>query len=74
MLDLRRQYASIREDVLAAIERICASQVFVLGPEVEALEREVAVFTVARKLSAVHRVPTHFGSRLLLQGSSQATP
>jgi len=47
MLDLRRQYASIREDVLAAIERVCASQVFVLGPEVEALERELAAFTGA---------------------------
>jgi dTDP-4-amino-4,6-dideoxygalactose transaminase len=47
MLDLRRQYQSIREEVLVAIERVCASQILVLGPEVEALEREVAAFTGA---------------------------
>ena len=44
LLDLRRQYEQIREEVLAAIERVCNSQQFVLGPEVEALEREVAAF------------------------------
>jgi len=45
LLDLRRQYQEIRGDVLAAIERVCASQSFILGPEVEALESEVATFT-----------------------------
>lgn len=45
LLDLQRQYASIREEVLGAIERVCASQHFILGAEVEALEREVAAFT-----------------------------
>jgi dTDP-4-amino-4,6-dideoxygalactose transaminase len=47
LLDLRRQYEQIREEVLAAVERVCASQHFVLGAEVEALEREVAAFTGA---------------------------
>ena len=47
LLDLRRQYEQIREDVLAAVERVCASQHFVLGAEVEALEREIATFTGA---------------------------
>lgn len=47
MLDLKRQYQGIREEVLAAIERVCQSQHFVLGPEVEALEREVAMFVGA---------------------------
>lgn len=47
LLDLRRQYASIREDVLAAIARVCDSQSFILGPEVEALEREIATLTGA---------------------------
>jgi len=42
MLDLTRQYKAIREEVLAAIERVCASQHFILGAEVEALEQEVA--------------------------------
>ncbi len=47
LLDLRRQYARIREDVLAAIARVCDSQSFILGPEVEALEREIAALTGA---------------------------
>jgi dTDP-4-amino-4,6-dideoxygalactose transaminase len=45
LLDLRRQYQEIRAEVLAAIERVCASQSYILGPEVEALEGEVAAFT-----------------------------
>ena len=47
LLDLRRQYEQIREEVLAAVERVCASQHFILGAEVEALEREIAAFTGA---------------------------
>jgi dTDP-4-amino-4,6-dideoxygalactose transaminase len=47
LLDLRRQYEGIREEVLAAIARVCDSQVFILGPEVEALEREIASLTGA---------------------------
>jgi len=41
LLDLRAQYASIRSRVLEAIERVCDSQHFIMGPEVEALEREL---------------------------------
>jgi dTDP-4-amino-4,6-dideoxygalactose transaminase len=44
LLDLSRQYAAIREQVLAAIERVCASQHYILGEEVEAFERELATF------------------------------
>ena len=47
LLDLRRQYECIREEVLAAIARVCDSQGFILGPEVEALEREIAALTGA---------------------------
>jgi dTDP-4-amino-4,6-dideoxygalactose transaminase len=47
LLDLRRQYETIREEVLAAITRVCDSQGFVLGPEVEALEHEIAALTGA---------------------------
>jgi dTDP-4-amino-4,6-dideoxygalactose transaminase len=47
LLDLRRQYTSIREEVLAAMARVCDSQGFILGPEVEALEREIAALTGA---------------------------
>ena len=47
LLDLRRQYEGIRAEVLAAIARVCDSQGFILGPEVEALEREIAALTGA---------------------------
>jgi dTDP-4-amino-4,6-dideoxygalactose transaminase len=45
LLDLHRQYQQIREEVMAAVERVCASQQFVLGAEVESFEREIAAFT-----------------------------
>jgi hypothetical protein len=41
LLDLQAQYAPLRGDILAAIERVCDSQRFILGPEVEALERDL---------------------------------
>jgi dTDP-4-amino-4,6-dideoxygalactose transaminase len=44
LLDLKRQYARVREEVRAAIERVCESQHFILGPEVEAFERAAAGF------------------------------
>ncbi len=47
MLDLSRQYQRIRPEILAAIERVCASQHYILGEEVEALEKELADFTCA---------------------------
>jgi len=42
LLDLRLQYASMRADILSAITRVCDSQQFIMGPEVEQLESEVA--------------------------------
>ena len=47
LLDLHRQYQQLREEILAAVEQVCASQQLVLGAEVEAFEREVAAFTGA---------------------------
>jgi dTDP-4-amino-4,6-dideoxygalactose transaminase len=42
LLDLEAQYRPIRDEVLAAVTRVCDSQRFIQGPEVEALEREIA--------------------------------
>jgi dTDP-4-amino-4,6-dideoxygalactose transaminase len=42
MLDLKRQYATIRELVRTAIDQVCESQSLVLGEEVAALEREIS--------------------------------
>jgi dTDP-4-amino-4,6-dideoxygalactose transaminase len=44
LLDLNRQFQTIGDEVLAAVEQVSASQHFILGPEVEALEAEVAAF------------------------------
>ena len=44
LLDLKAQYASIRDEVREAVDRVMDSQHFILGPEVEALEREVAEY------------------------------
>jgi dTDP-4-amino-4,6-dideoxygalactose transaminase len=42
MLDLKRQYATIRELVRPAIDQVCESQSLVLGEEVASLEREIS--------------------------------
>ena len=42
MLDFSRQYAAIREEVLAAIAKVCDSQQFILGPEVDRFENAAA--------------------------------
>src|SRR5712664_799524 len=41
-LDLAAQYAAIDSEIRAALEKVLASQQFVLGPEGAALEREIA--------------------------------
>ena len=60
MLDLRRQYARIRDEVLAAIERVCASQNLILGEEVTAFEGAAAAF-----LGAGHAVGCASGTDAL---------
>src|SRR6202044_1960351 len=43
MLDFSREFAEIREEVLAAIAEVCESQRFILGPEVARFEEAAAV-------------------------------
>jgi dTDP-4-amino-4,6-dideoxygalactose transaminase len=42
LLDLQGQYRPLRDQILAAIARVCDTQRFIGGPEVEGLERELA--------------------------------
>jgi dTDP-4-amino-4,6-dideoxygalactose transaminase len=49
MLDLRRQYEQVQAEVLEAVGRVCASQHYILGAEVEAFERELAGFCGTRE-------------------------
>lgn len=41
LLDLRAQYDPLRGQILDVITRVCDSQRFIMGPEVEGLEREL---------------------------------
>src|SRR5438874_5552735 len=45
LLDLKAQYRAIREEVREAIDKVVDSQQFILGPEVEALEKEIADYS-----------------------------
>lgn len=45
LLDLRAQYASIRDDVVPAIMKVVEDQLFILGAPVERLESEIAALS-----------------------------
>jgi dTDP-4-amino-4,6-dideoxygalactose transaminase len=45
LLDLKAQYATLREEIREAIDRVADAQYFILGPEVEALEKEIAAYS-----------------------------
>ena len=61
LLALDRQYAALREEIKAAIERVCDSGRFVLGPDVADLEAELA-----RLLDVPHAISCASGSDALL--------
>jgi dTDP-4-amino-4,6-dideoxygalactose transaminase len=61
LLDLTRQYAPLRDEVREVLDRVCDSQRFILGPEVEAFERESA-----RALGSAHAVGVSSGTDALL--------
>src|SRR5436190_16037671 len=45
LLNLKAQYATIRVEIRDALDRVIDSQHFILGPEVEALEKEIASYS-----------------------------
>lgn len=61
LLDLQEQYRPLRDELLAAIARVCDSQRFIGGPEVEGLERELAEY-----LGVAHAVGLSSGTDALL--------
>jgi dTDP-4-amino-4,6-dideoxygalactose transaminase len=61
LLDLTAQFGPIRDQALAAITRVCDSQQFILGAEVEAFEREMAAM-----LGVAHAVGVSSGTDALL--------
>lgn len=44
LLDLHAQYTPLRQALLDAVTRVCDSQRFIGGPEIEGFEREVAAY------------------------------
>jgi len=61
LLDLAAQYQPIREQVLQALTRVADSQRYILGPEVEALERELAA-----QLEVAHAIGVSSGTDALI--------
>jgi len=61
LLDLRAQYQTIRQEVMAAVERVFEGQTFILGPEVERFEAAVAEYCQAK-----HAIGCASGSDALL--------
>src|SRR5437773_6823355 len=52
--DLKVQYGSIREEILAALDRVCRSASFILGAEVAAFEREFAAYCEVKHCVALN--------------------
>jgi len=61
LLDLEAQYRPLRDEILAAITRVCDSQRFIMGPEIDALERELAA-----QLDVRHAIAVSSGTDALL--------
>jgi dTDP-4-amino-4,6-dideoxygalactose transaminase len=54
MLDLRAQYARIREELLRAVQEVADSTTYVLGPKVAEFERAFAAYVGARHCVGVN--------------------
>jgi len=54
VLDLKSEYAELREEILAAIDRVGREAAFILGPETEAFEREFAAFCETKHCIALN--------------------
>jgi dTDP-4-amino-4,6-dideoxygalactose transaminase len=61
LLDLDAQYRPLRDQLLAAVTRVCDSQRFIMGPEIDALESELAV-----QLGVRHAIAVSSGTDALL--------
>ena len=53
LLDLQAQYLTIKEDINQAIQNVLDSSVYILGPEMKTLEKEIAAFCGTKEAVAV---------------------
>lgn len=63
LLDLKAQYVTIKDELRAALDRVVESQHFILGPEVEALEKSVAEYS-----GCAHGIGVSSGTDAILVG------
>src|SRR3954466_13002847 len=61
LLDLDAQYRPLRDELLAAVTRVCDSQRFIMGPEIDALERELGA-----QLGVKHAIAVSSGTDAIL--------
>jgi dTDP-4-amino-4,6-dideoxygalactose transaminase len=61
LLDLQAQYAPLRDEILAAMTRVADSQRFIMGPEIDGFEREIA-----RILGIPHAISVSSGTDAVL--------
>ncbi len=61
LLDLRAQYATLRDEILPVIAEVCEGQHFILGPQVKAFEQEIARYS-----QVAHGVGVSSGTDALL--------
>ena len=61
LLDLQAQYRPLRDEILAAVTRVCDSQRFIMGPEIDALESELS-----RQLGVTHAIAVSSGTDAIL--------
>ena len=61
LLDLKRQYETIKDEIIDALKQVCDSGAFILGPEVKALEQNLAQYSQTE-----HAIACASGSDALL--------
>ncbi|HEX5418468.1 MAG TPA: DegT/DnrJ/EryC1/StrS family aminotransferase, partial [Gammaproteobacteria bacterium] len=61
LLDLKSQYAPLRDEIEQAIREVCDTQQFVLGPRVTALEDRIALYS-----QSAHGIGVSSGTDALL--------
>ena len=61
LLDLKRQYETIKDEIAEALQRVCDSGAFVLGPDVKTLEQNLAQYSQTE-----HAIACASGSDALL--------
>ena len=71
ILDLKSEYLELREEILAAIDRVGRESAFVLGPETEAFEREFADFCETKHCVALSNGTAALHLGLLALGVQQ---